>query len=150
MILDLRSTFSYTVPVENQDIDELGHVNNTVYLRYAEEIARAHSEARGMSLAAFKACGVVPVVQRHLITYHQSAVFGDSLRVSTQVTAFKGARAGRHTEIYRLGSGPQQEVLLAEVETDWVWLSAERNRPTRAPKAVLEAFGVAGDRKHSS
>ncbi len=93
-----------------------------------------------MSLTAFKACGVVPVVQRHLISYHQSAVLGDVLRVATQVTAFKGARAGRHTEICRLE--PDAHVLLAEVETAWVWLSATRNRPTRAPKGVLEAFGV--------
>lgn len=133
-----RSAFSHTVHVEPGDIDELGHVNNTVYLRYAEEVARAHSERQGLSLAAFQALGVVPVVRQHRITYHASAVLGDTLSVETRVRAFAGARAGRHTHIYRVND----RALLAEVETDWVWLSAARGRPTRAPGAVLEAFGV--------
>jgi acyl-CoA thioester hydrolase len=135
-----KSRFAHTVSVAPEDIDELGHVNNTVYLRYAEEVARAHSERQGLSLAAYQALGVVPVVRQHRITYHRSAVLGDALSVETQVQAFAGARAGRHTRIYRA----RDRVLLAEVATDWVWVSAARGRPTRAPAAVLEAFGVSG------
>jgi len=138
---DARATFSYDLEVTESDIDELGHVNNTVYLRYAEEVARAHSQRRGLSLEAYRASGVIPVVRRHVITYHRPAVLGDMLRVSTHVKALEGARATRHTKICRVLDG----ILLAEVETDWVWVSAARGRPTRAPARVLEAFGVSSD-----
>ncbi|ADI15612.1 acyl-CoA thioesterase [Truepera radiovictrix] len=138
---NVKNRFAHTVSVAPADIDELGHVNNTVYLRYAEEVARAHSERQGLSLAAYQALGVVPVVRQHRITYFQSAVLGDALSVETRVQAFSGARAGRHTRIYR----ERDRALLAEVETDWVWVSAARGRPTRAPAAILEAFGVSAE-----
>ena len=132
-----KGRYSLTVTVQENEIDELGHVNNTHYLRYAEEIARAHSEARGLSLTAFKTLGVVPVVRRHTITYFESAVLGDVITVQTRVEAFLGARAGRTTRLLR-----HDEVLLAEVVTEWVWINAGSGRPTRAPKTVLEAFGI--------
>lgn len=135
-----RERFSYTIRVQSVEIDELGHVNNTVYLRYAEDVARAHSDALGLSLNVYKALGVVPVVRRHTITYHQSAVLGDSIRVSTCVEAFKGARAGRTTRLERL-NGP----LLAEVETEWVWIRVDNGRPTRVPQKVLDTFGLGND-----
>ena len=135
-----RTRYAYTIRVQPDEIDELGHVNNTVYLRYAEDVARAHSDALGLSLSVYKLLGVVPVVRRHTITYFQSAVLGDEVTVSTHVEAFKGARAGRTTRLERQGG-----VLLAEVETEWVWITVERGRPTRVPHKVLEAFGLANE-----
>jgi len=135
-----RQRYAYTIRVQPGEIDELGHVNNTVYLRYAEDVARAHSDALGLTLKVYKELGVVPVVRRHTITYFQSAVLGDEVTVSTCVEAFKGARAGRTTKLGRQGG-----VLLAEVETEWVWITVERGRPTRVPPKVLEAFGLANE-----
>ncbi len=135
-----RQRYAYTIRVQPDEIDELGHVNNTVYLRYAEDVARAHSDALGLTLKVYKELGVVPVVRRHTITYFQSAVLGDEVRVSTCVEAFKGARAGRTTELAR-----QDGVRLAEIETEWVWITVERGRPTRVPQKVLEAFDLTNE-----
>ena len=132
-----RTRYSYLIRVQHGEIDELGHVNNTVYLRYAEDIARAHSDALGLSLSAYKALGIVPVVRRHTITYHQSAVLGDGVWVSTCVEAFRGARAGRTTRLER-----QDGALLAEIETEWVWIRVDSGRPTRVPQKVLETFDL--------
>ena len=131
------NTFSYLIRVQPGEIDELGHVNNTVYLRYAEDVARAHSDALGLSMNVYKELGVVPVVRRHTITYFQSAVLGDGVVVSTCVEAFKGARTGRTTRLVR-----SDAVLLAEVETEWVWIRVDSGRPTRVPHKVLETFGL--------
>lgn len=133
-----RDTFSYTVRVQPDEIDELAHVNNTVYLRYAEDVARAHSDALGLTLTEYKSLGVVPVVRRHTINYYRSAVLGDSIRVTTHVEAFKGARAGRTTRL-ELTNGER----LAEVETEWVWIKVDSGRPTRVPQKILEVFGLA-------
>ena len=134
------NTFSYLIRVQPGEIDELGHVNNTVYLRYAEDVARAHSDALGLSLNVYKELGVVPVVRRHTITYFQSAVLGDGVVVSTCVEAFRGARAGRTTRLTR-----SDGTLLAEVETEWVWVRVDSGRPTRVPQKVLETFGLSGE-----
>ena len=40
-----RSRFELRVPVVAEDFDELGHVNNVVYLRWIQDIATAHWRA---------------------------------------------------------------------------------------------------------
>jgi acyl-CoA thioester hydrolase len=137
---DPRSRFAHTVTVQDADIDELGHVNNTVYLRYVEEVTRAHADHIGMGLEGMRANGAVPVARKHVIQYHRGAVLDDQLEVSTQITVASGPRAGRHNEV-RLTDG----TLLVEVDSDWVWVDPVRFRPRAAPRAILEAFGVAGE-----
>ena len=34
--------FECVFPVTNEDIDDLGHVNNVVYLRWVQDVAAAH------------------------------------------------------------------------------------------------------------
>jgi acyl-CoA thioester hydrolase len=44
---DLPAPFIYKVTVRPSDIDDFGHVNNAVYLRWADETGWAHWEADG-------------------------------------------------------------------------------------------------------
>lgn len=46
---DLPRPFLHTVTASAGDIDDFGHVNNAVYLRWADEAAWAHWEADGHS-----------------------------------------------------------------------------------------------------
>jgi acyl-CoA thioester hydrolase len=138
--MDPRTHHRHQIVVRPEDIDELEHVNNTVYLRYIEDIAVAHAARVGMSFPVLKAIGVIPVVHKHVIKYHRSALLGDELEVSTQITAFKGFRASRHNEVRRVSDG----VLLVECDTDWIWIDAARGRPKAVPQEIQEAFGVAG------
>ena len=48
-------------------------------------------------------------------------------------------RAVRHTDIRRADDG----ALLAEADTEWVWVDAVRGRPVAVPEAVRSAFEVA-------
>ena len=134
--MDERTQHQHTIHVAEADIDGLGHVNNTVYLRYLEDCVNAHAERVGMGLEQIRALGMLPVVHRHTITYHRAALLGDVLEVSTQITHFQGFRATRHNEVRRDG------VLLAECETEWIWIDAVRLRPKAVPKAIQEAFGL--------
>ena len=128
------------VPVQPADIDDLGHVNNAVYLRWIEEVARAHAERVGMGVNAMRALGVVPVVRRHTITYTGAALPGDTLEVSTRITAAKGIRATRHNEVCRAGDG----ALLVACETEWVWINPESGRPRLPPPELFVRFGMDG------
>ncbi len=139
---DPRSRFALTITVNEADIDELGHVNNTVYLRYVEELTRAHAIQIGMGLEGMRANGAVPVARKHVIQYHRGASLGDQLVLSTQITVANGPRAARHNEVRLALNG----TLLVEIDTDWVWVDPVRLRPRAAPRAILAAFGVTDDR----
>jgi len=65
-----------TMSVLPADIDEQNHVNNTVYLRWIQDIATAHWK----SLASAEAqAGIAWVVLRHEIDYKSPASLGDEI-----------------------------------------------------------------------
>lgn len=139
----MRRSFSHVIDVRPDDLDELQHVNNAVYLTYVENVARAHADSVGLSLDVLLRLGVVPVVRRHVVTYHRPAFLGDRLVVSTLVVSSRGMRATRHNEIRREHDG----VLLVDTDTDWVWINPETGVPRPVPDDIREAFGFPADRK---
>src|SRR5712671_6746068 len=64
--------FEISVPVMPGDIDEQNHVNNTVYLRWVQEVATAHWQAIASSEAQG---GIGWVVLRHEIDYKHRPVW---------------------------------------------------------------------------
>ncbi|HTR80539.1 MAG TPA: acyl-CoA thioesterase, partial [Bacteroidota bacterium] len=74
--------FEIKVTVDPKDIDELGHVNNVVYLRWVQEAAVAHWLS-GTSVE--EQSGIVWVVLRHEIDYKHPARLGDPLLARTWV-----------------------------------------------------------------
>ncbi|AIE84507.1 acyl-CoA thioesterase [Fimbriimonas ginsengisoli] len=126
--------FTLTLIASPEDIDELGHVNNVVYLRWVEAVARAHSEQLGFGIDRYKAFAAVPVVRRHTLVYHVPAMSGDEIQVHTRIASLHGVRATRETRIERA------DTVLAEAETEWVWIDPVRNRPVRIPDDVAVAF----------
>jgi acyl-CoA thioester hydrolase len=121
--------------VRSYELDSNGHVNNAIYLAYAEEVAALHAEVLGFGRAWTQAQGRAWVVRKHDIIYHRPADYGDELDLTTVVTAMRGARATRATSI-RLSTGP----LLAEAVTEWVWVRTSDGRPTRLPPELIGAF----------
>lgn len=115
------------------DIDDLGHVNNLVYVRWVQEAARAHWQhaARPEDQAA-----LVWVVVRHEIDYLHPAVEGDAVVVRTWVEEWKGATSDRRTEIER----PSDGTVLARARTTWCALDAGTWRPRRLPAGMSEPF----------
>lgn len=135
------ASFSHVIVVADGDIDEFGHVNNAVYLRYIDAVARAHGARQGLGTSAFIAAGALPVVRRHQIEYLGPAVLGERLRVSTRVRALTGVRGVRDNEIRRASD----DELLVSAETLWAWLDPVTLRPTRIPATILAAFGHGAD-----
>ena len=126
--------FVHEVEVVEEDIDNLGHASNLVYLRWVQDAALAHSTALGFSEQAYIARGEAWVVRRHEIEYLRAAMAGDRLRVETRVESMKVANSVRRTEIFRGGE------LLCRAATDWVYVDLKRGRPTRIPDDVRKVF----------
>lgn len=133
----VKHYFEYLRTVQEEDLDELEHVNNAVYLVYIETAAREHAIREGFRLGDFKAHGVIPIVRSHHITYYKSAQRGDTLIVSTEIKEVSGPKAIRHNQVRHAIT----KELLVEAVTEWVWLDPETMRPKRVPKIIREAFG---------
>ncbi len=120
--------------VRQYEVDAQGHVNNAVYLNYAEELAARHAEALGFGQGWAEAHGGYWVIRGHRITYHAPARFGDELELTVRVEMVRGARGQRRTTIVR----PADGVLVAEISTEWVWLRLRDGRPAAVPRELVE------------
>lgn len=120
--------------VRSYEIDQNGHVNNAVYLNYAEALTAEHAEEAGYGRSWMEAQGGGWVLRRHAIEYHRPAVFGDELDLVVQVELVRGVRGVRRTTITRAAGG----ALVAEVWSEWVWVRLSDGRPVRVPEHLVE------------
>jgi acyl-CoA thioester hydrolase len=127
--------FEMTVSVLPDDIDEQNHVNNTVYLRWVQEVATAHWRAIA-SLEAQETIGWV--VLRHEIDYKASAAFGDQITLRTWVGKATRLTFERFTEIRRNSEGQ----LLSKARTLWCPINTQTGRPARVPAEVRAQFST--------
>jgi len=127
------SRFTQSFNVQDADIDELGHVNNVVYVGWIQDIAGAHwQHAAPPALQT----DVVWVVVRHEIDYEKPAMPGDAIVATTWVGEFKAARWARHTEIRRAADG----MVLVRALSIWCPLRADSGRPRRIDAALQDPF----------
>jgi len=126
--------FIQRFPVDAADIDELGHVNNIVYLRYAQDIAIAHWRARATAemLAQY-----VWVVMRHEVDYRAQLTLGDDVEVRTWVDdQARGPAWARFVEIYKASA----EKPSAQIKSNWCLLDAATRRIKRVPPELVARF----------
>jgi acyl-CoA thioester hydrolase len=131
--------FSLTIHPAADDIDELDHVSNLVYLRWLLDVAMAHSRAHGWDYADYRAYGAVFVVRRHEIDYVAPVVLGQELRAETWVEAWRGASCVRRTELIRVSDGQ----VVCRGATTWAFMSLSSGRPQRIPDEIRGLFIVA-------
>jgi acyl-CoA thioester hydrolase len=127
--------FEMTVSVMPGDIDEQNHVNNTVYLRWVQEVATAHWQAIASSEAQE---GIGWVVLRHEIDYKTPACLGDDVVLRTWVGKATRLTFERFTEILR----SSDVHLLSKARTLWCPINAQTGRPVRVPFDVREQFSI--------
>lgn len=127
----------YTFQVEPTSIDANGHVNNVEYVRWMQDVATAHASALGtMDLMAID--GATWVVREHRIKYLQAAFEGETIGVQTWVANFRRVRSTRRYRFVRL---PDLTVL-AEGETEWIYVDVETAKPRSAPKNLQDIFNA--------
>jgi acyl-CoA thioester hydrolase len=129
------TAFEIILSVTPADIDEQNHVNNTVYLRWVQEVATAHWQAIASSEAQE---GIGWVVLRHEIDYKAPACLGDDLVLRTRVGKATRLTFERFTEILR--SSDRQ--LLSKARTLWCPINAQTGRPVRVPLEVRKQFSI--------
>jgi len=127
------STFELAFKALPEHIDELGHVNNAVWIQWIQTIAVAHWEAiaRPEHNEAY-----FWVVTRHEVDYLKPAFEGDVVTARTWIgDAPKGARSDRYVEF----TGPAGQVCVRS-KTSWAIIDRASGRPVRVPPKVIAPF----------
>lgn len=135
--VSFETAFSHAIDSAPADFDELGHVNNAVYLRWAQEIAVRHWSI--VAPAEMKSQWLW-VVLRHEIDYRDPILPGDDICARTWLGAADGPRFDRFVDIRK----PSAARAAASVKSTWVLIDAASRRPKRVGADILEAFGVEG------
>ena len=116
-----------------EHIDELGHVNNAVWVQWIQDVAVSHwhAVARAEHHDAY-----IWVIVRHEIDYLRPALAGDTVIGTTWVgEAPKGARFDRLMEF----TGADGKVRV-RARTTWAILDRATGRPLRVPADVIAPF----------
>ena len=128
-----RPTFEMTFTALPEHIDELGHVNNAVWVQWIQEVAVAHWES--VADPAHKDA-YYWVVVRHEIDYLRAAVEGDRIVARTWVgDAPQGARFARLMEF----TGADGKICV-RARTQWAIIDKALGRPIRVPPQVIAPF----------
>jgi acyl-CoA thioester hydrolase len=131
---DTARAFPFTVV--DDDIDELGHANNVVWVRWVNEAAIRHSHSVGLGPDVYVALRLLWVVRRHDIEYLVPALVGEELEALTWIATLRGATSLRRTLFRRVKDGK----VLARAETTWAMIDPS-GKPRRIPREILARYG---------
>ncbi len=119
--------FGIEIIVKPDDIDQLNHVNNVVFVRWVQEVAVAHWMATSnealRSLYSW-------MLLRHEIDYLGQAFLGERITGTTWVGQAKGATFERFVELKRDGN------VIAKSRTVWALLDKKSLKPRRIDKEM--------------
>ena len=123
--------FRHVISVAENDIDHMGHVNNSVYLTWVQDAVVQYWETVAPAEAVTKHLWVA---LKHEITYRKPTFLDDQVFADVIAERVHGARAFFTTMIRR------GEEVLAEVKSCWCCLDASTQRPVRLTRDVGSRF----------
>jgi len=100
--------------VEWMDLDSYEHVNNVIYVNYAEEAAAQDFTARGWSPVKLAEAGLSAVTRRVHVQYLSVAEWGETLNISTHMLNVNDTGGSRYVGISRVDGS-----IVAECIMDW-------------------------------
>ena len=124
-----RQVFRLTFEPTPADIDENGHVNNVVYVRWLQDVGTAHWVARFDADTRGKWSWVA---SRHEVDYFRALPPGSAPVARTWVGEPQGARFNRYVRIEN-----EQGQVCAQGVSEWVLVDARTMRPARIPPDML-------------
>ena len=128
--------YRHAIGILPDDIDHMGHVNNSVYLKWVQEAVIRYWEKIAPSDAVTKHLWVA---LKHEISYRRPTFLDDIVVADVVADQVQGAKAFFTTVIKR------GEVVLVEVNSIWCCLDSASLRPARLAKDIVSRFLPATD-----
>lgn len=134
---------SFTLPLTATpaDIDELGHVNNAVWVRWIQDLATSHWQAVALPehIAAY-----FWVVTRHEIDYRGNIAAGESVTGRTWIESVpKGAQFDRRVDFV-----DAEGKVIVRANTTWAMIDKASGRLARVRPEIAAPF-IAGQASNS-
>lgn len=132
------NTLSHLFPIKilPEDIDFMGHVNNSRYLGWVQDAVLEHWRKLAPAEAVAQRAWVA---LKHEITYRKPAFLEDDVVANVVLEGIHGARAFYETVIQR------GEDVLAVVKSSWCCIDAQTLRPARIGADIAAYFFPRGD-----
>ena len=119
--------------VMEEDLDDLKHVNNVIYVQWIQDIAKEHWEVRATEKLKKN---FIWVVIRHEIDYKKQAFLNDDILIETYVGETTFVTSERFVNIKNAETG---EILVA-AKSMWCLLDADSKRPTKIIDDLRQVF----------
>ena len=124
-------SFRHAIAILPSDIDHMGHVNNSVYLKWVQDAVVDYWQSVAPPDAVAQHLWVA---LKHEITYLKPTFLADIVVAEVVAEKVEGARAFFRT-IVRRG-----EDVLSEIQSSWCCLDAVSLRPARLARDVVTRF----------
>ena len=123
--------YRHAIAIAPDDIDHMGHVNNSVYLRWVQDAVVEYWEKVAPADAVGKHLWVA---LKHEITYRRPTFLDDVVVADVLAEKVEGAKAMFSTVVRR------GEEVLAEIKSSWCCLDSRSLRPVRLAREIAERF----------
>lgn len=123
------------IRVRYGETDQMGYVYYGNYAQYFEVARVEWLRKLGVSYKSLEENGIMLPVLKLEVNYHKPAKYDDLLTIKTTVTKKPLVRIEFDFEIYN-----EQEELLTTGFTSLVFIDMQKNKPTKAPKNILDLF----------
>ena len=134
-IVDSNCPYEMEINILPEDIDQLGHVNNVVYLKWVQEVATAHWYA---SATKEQKSSLLWVVAKHEIKYKRPAFVEDIVIARTWIGKAKYRFFQRHTDLLRKSDRKR----LAKAVTLWTPVDMNTRIPITVGSDIYEMFST--------
>ena len=125
------TAFRHPIAILPADIDHMGHVNNSVYLKWVQDAVVDYWQSVAPPDAVARHLWVA---LKHEITYLRPTFLQDNVVAEVIAEKVEGARAF-FTTVLRRG-----EDVLSEIHSCWCCLDAATQRPARLAREIASRF----------
>ena len=129
----MQQKFIQQLIVEKEHLDELEHVNNVLFLRWSQDIAKSHWELLIESLT--EKTGIW-MVRKHEVEYRLEAKENEIIRVETHVNSVRGPLSNRVVEFYN----NETQKLLVKCQTQWCYIDLVNKKTIPIPESIRQLF----------
>ncbi|MDE1461196.1 acyl-CoA thioesterase [Spartinivicinus poritis] len=134
---DLPTPFILDLTVDASVIDHYGHVNNTAYVSWLQDVSWAHSNSIGLTIDQYRELNRAMVVHRHEIDYLAPAFSQDKLQIATWVVMLDNKLTlTRQFQIIR----PEDQRCILRANTKFVCVELSSGKPRRMPELFIKGY----------
>ncbi len=137
---DHAAPFTQQSVVLPGDIDGLEHTNNTVYVKWCEQVAWAHSVSLGLDLDVYRSLDRAMAITHSEYHYLRASRQGDEVITATWIVNWdRKLTMQRRFQVIRVSDG----ACLLRAGMRFACIEISSGKPRRLPKEFVEGYGPA-------